>query len=168
MTPTHSRNRGRVSRAPVQCGKCLYGDQMRPFQLSHIRSLRQSERATLAVLRLIFKGSQQIGLYSRCKSSASSTMTEHLRLGPMMKLPSAPGGGSVPSAYKYQRTRTTATVERGASDRYLTDIYASETFDRRGGDLILTLHAAQTERHIAFLSAGGVILTQPKASEVAK
>ena len=77
-------------------------------------------------------------------------------------------GGSVPSAYKYPRTRTTATVERGGSAWYLTDIYASETFDRRGGDLILTLHAAQTERHIAFLSAGGVILTQPKASEVAK
>ena len=77
-------------------------------------------------------------------------------------------GGSVPSAYKYPRTRTTATVERGGSAWYLTDIYSSETFDRRGGDLILTLHAAQTERHIAFLSAGGVILTQPKASEVAK
>ena len=77
-------------------------------------------------------------------------------------------GGSVPSAYKYPRTRTTATVERGASAWYLTEIAASETFDKRGGDLILTLHAAQTERHIAFLSAGGVILTQPKASEVAK
>ena len=77
-------------------------------------------------------------------------------------------GGSVPSAYKYPRTRTTATVERGGSAWYLTEIAASETFDKRAGELCITLNAALTERHIAFLRAGGVTLTQPEASEVAK
>ena len=77
-------------------------------------------------------------------------------------------GGSVPSAYKYSRTRTTATIERGGSAWYLTEIAASETFDKRAGELCITLNAALTERHIAFLRAGGVTLTQPEASEVAK
>ena len=70
-------------------------------------------------------------------------------------------GGSVPNCYEYPRIRTTATVERGGSAWYLTAISAAETWDKRGGELVLTLHAAQTQRHFAFLQANGVVLTTP-------
>ena len=71
-------------------------------------------------------------------------------------------GGGVPHSYRYPRLRTTATIERGATDWYLVALHTAETFEKRGGDLIIKLTENQSRRTIAHLAATGVSLSLPK------
>jgi hypothetical protein len=64
----------------------------------------------------------------------------------------AVSGGSVPNAYKYARTVTRATLIRGGSDWFLTDVKSFETFSRNGRDTRITLTSAQSASVVAKFS----------------
>jgi hypothetical protein len=64
----------------------------------------------------------------------------------------AVSGGSLQNAYKYSRTITRVTLLRGSSDWFLTDAKSYDSWQKKAGEVRVTLTCAQAASVVAKFS----------------